>query len=391
MNNAPWTPEEEAAFRVAADGPPRPAPRTEGGLALLSVVELAELPPPEWLLDSMIPAGGFSVLYGPSGAGKSFVALDWSLCVATGLAWYGQETRQGWVLYVAAEGVAGLYRRIDAWMHARNRHAPDAIRFLAVAVNMLEGADVGRLEVAIATMPQPPALIVVDTMARSMTGGDENSARDVGLFIAAVDRLRNASGGAALAVHHTGKDGEGERGSSSLRGAADAMFALKTDGANLRLECTKQKDAEPFDPWRLHLQATRESCVIALGTRSGAITASEREMLESVSAAFGTQWATGTALQQSFTGARASYFRTRKSLIDRGYLETEDDSRTPRCRLTSDGLAQAVSSSLIESTETGPASLTPVPPIGTGETGLAPGTQNGRAVLLDDLGTGAIP
>ena len=384
--NGVWTSEQEAEFRAAAGearsgrttvtAPGDPARRA---LMLLSVADLAALPAPEWLLDNILPADGFSVLYGPSGGGKSFVALDWSLCIATGLSWYGRDTREGWVLYVAAEGVAGLYRRIDAWMHARKQPQPEAIRFLPSAINMLQDGDVSQLEATIATMPRPPALIVVDTMARSMTGGDENAARDVGLFVAAVDRLRNASDAAGLVVHHTGKDGEEERGSSSLRGAADAMFALKTDGANLRLECTKQKDAEAFDPWRLHLRATRESCVIAVGTRSGAITNSEREMLDSVSAAFGTQWATATALSQSWTGARASYFRTRKSLIDRGYLEVEDDSRTPRCRLTPDGLAQSVSPSLNHSQETGPSSLTQSPLKGTGETGLAQGlTEHAR-------------
>ena len=62
---------------------------------LLSVADLANLEPPAFLIDSLLPAGGLSVLFGPSGVGKSFLALDWALCVSTGLAWYGQETKPG--------------------------------------------------------------------------------------------------------------------------------------------------------------------------------------------------------------------------------------------------------------------------------------------------------
>jgi RecA-family ATPase len=66
-----------------------------------------------------------------------------------------------------------------------------------------------------------PVLLVVDTMARSMAGGDENSARDVGLVIAATDACRAACPSlAVLIVHHTTKDGDTYRGNSALEGAA---------------------------------------------------------------------------------------------------------------------------------------------------------------------------
>ena len=102
-----------------------------------------------------------------------------------------------------------------------------------------------------------------------MVGGDENSAKDVGRFIAAVDELRSVYKCASLTVHHTGKDGEDERGSSALRGAADAMLAPKPDGAGVKLACVKQKDAAPFDPWRLHLEVVQDSCVLRCGTPEG--------------------------------------------------------------------------------------------------------------------------
>lgn len=187
----------------------------------LSVDDLANLAPVDFLIDGMLPASGFSVLFGPSGVGKSFLALDWALCIATGLAWYGRETRGGAVLYIAAEGSSGLGRRVQAWQNARRQPTVGRIRFLPEAVNFLDAGHVERAKRTIAELPEPPVLVVVDTMARSMIGGDENAARDVGMFIADVDELCKASGAARLIVHHTGKNGVDERGSSALRGAAD--------------------------------------------------------------------------------------------------------------------------------------------------------------------------
>lgn len=232
---------------------------------LLDVADLERLPPPDWLLEEFIPAGGLAVLFGPSGIGKSFLAKDWALCVAEGLAWYGKPAKSGWVLYIAAEGRAGLGVRVRAWMNARRRSTVERIRFLPEAVNFLDRSQLDRAARTLKLLPEAPALIAIDTMARTMIGGDENAARDVGLFIAAVDELCAGSNAARLIVHHTGKNGEDERGSSALRGAADVMHALRPDGGGLRLECVKSKDAEPYHPWRLRLEPADESCVIAVG------------------------------------------------------------------------------------------------------------------------------
>jgi hypothetical protein len=354
---------------------------TTDPLPLLSIFELAALPAPTYVLDGMLPEGAFITLYGPSAAGKSFLALDWSLCIAADVPWYGREVQQGPVLFIAAEGVGGLYRRIDAWLTARSQDPPADIHFIAGAINFLDRNALDVAKATVAAMPTPPSVIVVDTMARSMPGGDENAARDVGMFVGNLDALARPYGAARLVVHHTGKNGDDERGSSALRGASDTMIALKPDNASLRLTCEKQKDAEPFERWTLHLQQVAESCVIRCGTHSGAVGPAELEILESVSASFGTQWATGTAMQQACGRQRSTYFRHRKALIDGGYLEVEDDSRTPRCRITELGL-ERVSPSPNESHEPSPASLTVSASLRSG-TGTRTETRNGDGASFD--------
>ena len=60
------------------------------------------------------------------------------------------------------------------------------------------------------------ALVIIDTLARTLPG-DENSAADMGRFVAGCDDLRRAARGIAI-VHHEGKThGRGPMGHQRLR------------------------------------------------------------------------------------------------------------------------------------------------------------------------------
>src|SRR5690606_1616877 len=163
--------------------------------SLRTTAQIVDLPPPEWLIDGYLAKNSLALLYGPSGCGKTFLALDWALHVATGSFWNGNRVDGGSVLYIAAEGVAGIGKRVKAWMdHNRiydlDRHHP--IHWLPEAVNIAEPASVwGLIEVV---EELQPALIVIDTLARSIVGADENSAKDMGEVIKHLDQLRRASG-----------------------------------------------------------------------------------------------------------------------------------------------------------------------------------------------------
>ena len=96
-----------------------------------------------------------------------------------------------------------------------------------------------------------PGLVVIDTLARSFVGGDENSATDMGELVDAVQRIQTEVKCAVILVHHTGKKGgpqTQERGSSALRGAMDTMVRVGMSKRVVTISCDKQKDAEPFDP-----------------------------------------------------------------------------------------------------------------------------------------------
>jgi hypothetical protein len=234
----------------------------------LSPAELAELPEPSWLIHGVLPEGALCVLYGDPGCGKTFVALSIALSVAAGHCWCGKPTVNGTVLYVGAEGVVGLQRRVEAYQKQNNLVAED-IRYLGTALNLAYPNEVKAFVTELREARIQPVLIVFDTLARLMVGADENSAKDMGLAIAGMDRIRQATSATFLVIHHKGKSGGAERGSSALRAAADVMIECdQTKRGLVGFACDKMKDAEPFKRGLLELEAVPlgESSSLAITT-----------------------------------------------------------------------------------------------------------------------------
>jgi AAA domain len=236
---------------------PRPAP-----FPTLTVQQLAELPEPTWTIEGVVPEGS-SVIYGRSSSFKSFVALDMALCVAAGLPWHGHDVQTGAVLYVAGEGGGGLAQRIAAWQAAHEHEHPDlsAIRFLTRSIDVLDARATEQLARTVEELPEPPVLVVVDTLARSMIG-DENSTRDMGTFVAALDRLPVAS---RVVVHHTGANGERERGAVALRCAVETMIRVEREGnaPTVQLVCDKApRDGEPWSPLDFAVERVADSLAL---------------------------------------------------------------------------------------------------------------------------------
>ncbi len=242
-----------------------------GPFRLFSTAELLTMPPPVWLIQPVMTAGGFTVLYGPPGVGKSFIALDMALSIAAGGFWQGCPVEQGDVLYVAAEGAPGTGKRVKAWHLTRGVTPAQApVSWLTQPIGITsDGEDMEVLMDRIAhELNRPPVLTVIDTLARCFEG-NENEQEDMGQFVKGVDMLRTGFSTAVLVVHHTRLDGERERGNTALRGAADTMLSVTKDAKwDITLECTKQKDAEEFDAMSLRLKPvpSTDSCVLAIKT-----------------------------------------------------------------------------------------------------------------------------
>lgn len=230
---------------VAAQQPANePAP-----LVLLPVLTIPELrarnAAMNWLVKRFIPAESVGLFFGASGTFKSFIALDLALHVAHGMKWMGQKTKKGSVLFIAAEGGAGVWRRVDAWRRV-NGIRDDSVEFFVLpqAVDLVDNTM--RLIETLRQMKINPALIVVDTVSQTFSG-EENSATEMSAYLRALGLLRQAWLCTVLAVHHTGHVAtERPRGSSVIRANVDFMFGVFRDEAEMlaTFECVKQKDGD---------------------------------------------------------------------------------------------------------------------------------------------------
>jgi len=208
---------------------------------------LRNMPPVEWLVDGVFTKHGFSVLYGEPGAGKSFVAIDMALSLAYAKAWHTQAVAPGAVLYIAGEGVGGLGKRIKAWQaHYKMTHEVP-FHVLPVAVRFREQEDIERLLRTIDELGLTFSAVFIDTVARALLGGDENSSTDMGLFVDACEAVKRHTKSAVVAIHHSGKDAaRGMRGSTALLGACDTVIKTAKLESVVTLSVEKQKDAEPI-------------------------------------------------------------------------------------------------------------------------------------------------
>ena len=174
---------------------------------------------------------------------------------------------------------------MDAWCQHHGVTPPENLFFILDTVPLLDASKCDLFLASLGTIK--PVLIVVDTLARSMIGGDENSAKDIGLLIDACDQLRRATGAAVQLVHHTGKNGVGYRGSSALFGGLDVITELSNDDGLITLSCGKSKDSAEAEPQCFRLVEIGESCVILPAERvlvnTNKLTTAQRKILETLS------------------------------------------------------------------------------------------------------------
>ena len=193
----------------------------EKQVRVLTIAELLRKPPPKWLLHGVLPETGLAVMFGSPGAGKTFAALDLGLSIARGKSWFGKRTKPGRVIYVASEG--NLSNRLRAYLkHHRLHEGPKEFLVVEESIDLLH-AETGEFEALVASIKAAVQdavdLVIIDTLNRTMPGGDENSSKDMGAMVARAKQLEATFLCAVMYVHHKGKDEKaGARGLESQGG-----------------------------------------------------------------------------------------------------------------------------------------------------------------------------
>lgn len=243
----------KVAIEISGEGTFAPGrDRTSGRLNLLSVEQILSRPPRRYLMPGLLAPSELSVWWGAPKCGKSFLLLRLAYGLALGRGMWGRTPERPLrVLYVAAEGEGGLGGRLRA---LRDQFGDPGDAFGIIAQPAMLGPPSDDLDaVKTLTKAMRAEIVIIDTLARTFGLGNEDTAQDMGGFIAAMDSIRmeaKAIGAAAgphvMVVHHGPKDEEAKtpRGSGALLGAADLVVRVRKgkDGAPSLATVTDAKD-----------------------------------------------------------------------------------------------------------------------------------------------------
>jgi len=227
---------------------PRPtAPRVGAGdtateYRIISPADLLASPIIRDLVRGVFPSNGVAGVIGASMSGKGFLTIGMLAVLAESGLWFGCRVDKVPVVYVCLEGVGGIHKRIRAWEKRNGRPYPP-IGIITTAVDLRDASQVAALIAAIRSAGFAGGVVVIDTLAQASPGTDENSSRDMGEIIAALQEIQAGLGGLVLTVHHLGKDlTRGPRGHSSFLAALDACIEVRRDGDRRSWVVAKAKD-----------------------------------------------------------------------------------------------------------------------------------------------------
>jgi hypothetical protein len=293
-----------------------------------------------YLIKGLLPRRGLAVIWGPPKCGKSFIAFDMAMHIALDRDYRGHRVQQGTAVYLAPEGGGGFPARVEAWRQRflAEDAATDEIPFWLLndaRIDLI--ADQAELVAAIRTqIEQPPAVIFVDTLNRSLVG-DENSSADMGKYVRAADELASAFDCLVVLIHHCGIAGGRPRGHSSLSGADDVEISVAKDTAGLiTVTVDLMKDGPVAEPFGCRLEQVTAgidddgdsitSCVVVAidlppGAGKGAgirLTDNQRRFLDIMRSALRDGMA-------SSDGINITRNELKKYCLSKGWIEEDDN------------------------------------------------------------------
>lgn len=266
---------------------------------------MGEAPARDWLLKGVFLARTLFLIIGQPGCGKSFLALDMIMTMALAAVdprapreWFGRKIKPCGVTYIAAEGQEDFIIRMHAWFAAKglpvNTKVP--VYLVPTAIDMRSSDDSTKVliedikkvsKIAEDEFGVPMGLVVVDTLNRALAGGDDTKPDHIGAFIRNCSLIREMTGVATCAVHHTPHGKDRARGHGSVSGDNDAEVFVKdaADGAPNEWQVTRSKASARGDRHEFRLRQAEvgrdadmeaiTSCYVAAGAYETSIEALE--------------------------------------------------------------------------------------------------------------------
>lgn len=304
---------DEADFKTASAEAEEQAKTNPNALfEYLDVNQIKNMADPQWLIGGLVIEQALGFVFGPPGSLKTFITLSMGLSFAVGMPdWWGRKIeRQGVVIYISSEGQGDLKFRIQAW-ELKNKVLSDDSPFFLIrqTINFMKPDDVGKLLATVQSISdraqRPVAAVFVDTVSRTLPGADENLQKDMTLFVAACDAVRQRFKTTVIGVHHTSRNGN-MRGSTVFPGAGDFLIEVnREEGAKHgSIRAAKIKAAE--DGWEQHFKV-EEIQIGDIGGHSSLVVDAideapkeetksgwpETEICKQIVAAISEQWTSG--------------------------------------------------------------------------------------------------
>jgi RecA-family ATPase len=202
------------------------------------------VPPRDWLVPDLIPAGTVTLLAGDGGTGKSLIALQLAVACALGKPWLGRGVASGRALFISAEDdEEELHRRLSDVVQAEDMDLADldqlTLRSLAgedallaaldVRTGILRASDLHRELDAFLTELRP-VVLVLDTLA-DLFPGNENDRAQARQFVSLLRGLAMRHQCAVVLLSHPSlsgmQSGAGTSGSTGWSNSVRSRLYLR--------------------------------------------------------------------------------------------------------------------------------------------------------------------
>lgn len=196
-----------------------------------------EVPHPPFYIQHLLPVGGSLLLAGKPGVMKSWTAQDMSFHIAAGIPWLDLEVRQGRCALINFEISEALYHDRLVLMSQTISVEPEMLIEASPSYLYLDEQaifNVFKEEV----LSINPNVLVLDCLSGCF-GGDENSSRDVSLFLKNLEEFKSL-GISIILIQHTNKNPliispmDKVRGHSKLPGWADSVLYLDSQPSGIK-------------------------------------------------------------------------------------------------------------------------------------------------------------
>lgn len=201
-------------------------------------------PKRDWIAKNALLAKTMHLVIGEPGCGKSFLTLDMACTLALAAAkgeksveWFGRKCKPCGIVYLAGEGQDDFIIRIHAWLQEQGLPSDFRWPFLLVPVAVDLRSDAHQTADLIADIKTADEMMraefgvgvgvaFVDTVNKSLAGGDDVKSEVVGAFLRNCKKIQDECETAVVGVHHTPKatGSLDPRGHGSLKGDNDGQW-----------------------------------------------------------------------------------------------------------------------------------------------------------------------